>query len=58
MKIRLLVSRAGATFSQNAGDTIEVDEAEGLRMIEAGQAVVVTEKETAVKKQQAQKAVK
>lgn len=38
MKIRLLVSRAGAGFSQNRGDEIEVGEAEAMRMIAAGQA--------------------
>lgn len=39
MKVRLLVSRAGVGFSQNAGDEIDVDTAEAARMIEAGQAV-------------------
>lgn len=38
MEIKLLISRAGVGFSQNAGDTIEVSEDEALRMIEAGQA--------------------
>lgn len=38
MKIKLLVARSGATESQNAGDVIEVGDAEAIRMIEAGQA--------------------
>ena len=60
MKIKLLTSRAGADFVQNVGDEIEVGDAEGMRMIEAGQAlpVVISGKETAVKKPVTQKAVK
>ena len=41
MKIKLLVSRAGMDFSQNAGDEIEVEAAEAKRMIDAGQAEVI-----------------
>lgn len=41
MKIKLLVSRAGMDFSQNAGDEIEVDAAEAKRMIDAGQAEAI-----------------
>lgn len=41
MKVKLLVSRAGAGFAQSVGDEIEVGEAEGGRMIAAGQAVPV-----------------
>jgi F0F1-type ATP synthase membrane subunit b/b' len=41
MKVRLLVARAGADFSQNRGDVIEVSAAEGERMIEAGQAEIL-----------------
>lgn len=41
MKVKLLISRAGVSFSQSAGEVVEVDEAEGLRMIAAGQADAV-----------------
>jgi hypothetical protein len=41
MKIKLLVSRAGADFVQNRGEEIEVEQAEAVRMVEAGQAVPV-----------------
>lgn len=41
MKIKLLTSRAGADFSQNRGDEIEVGADEGQRMVEAGQAELV-----------------
>lgn len=51
MKVKLLTSRAGPNFSQTAGEEIEVDKAEGVRMIEDGQAVPVTKKrETATRK--------
>ena len=43
MRIKLLMSRAGIDFSQNAGDEIEADDAEAVRMIEAGQAVPVSD---------------
>lgn len=43
MKIKLLVSRATATGAQNRGDVIETDQAEAIRMIEAGQAEPVAE---------------
>ena len=39
MKIKLLVSRCGPEVNQNAGDVVEVSEAEGKRMIESGQAI-------------------
>lgn len=58
MKIKLTVSRAGARVSDNAGDVVEVGEAEGLRMIAAGQATAINGKETATKKAAPQKAVK
>ena len=59
MKILLLVSRATLTEAQNRGDVIEVDDAEALRMIEAGQADPVREAvvERAVKKTKVEKAV-
>lgn len=50
MKVKLLISRAGVDFVQNAGEIVDVSEAEGLRMIKAGQADAVKVKETATKK--------
>jgi hypothetical protein len=41
MKIRLLVSRSGPAGAQNAGDQIDVPDAEAMRMIEAGQATPI-----------------
>jgi len=41
MKVKLLCSRSGVGFSQNVGDEIDVGDAEGLRMVNAGQAVEV-----------------
>ncbi len=38
MKIKLLVSRVGANFSQSTGDVIDVPDAEAARMIAAAQA--------------------
>lgn len=60
MKVKLLISRGGAGFTQNAGDEVEVSEDEAKRMIEACQAVPIAESktETAVSKKQTQKAVK
>lgn len=46
MKVKLLVGRASADFSQNAGDVVDVPDGEGARMIEAGQAVPVVEQKT------------
>lgn len=60
MKITLLVSRSGADGAQNRGETIDVEQAEAIRMIEAGQAEAVRDApvETAVPKEKAEKAVK
>lgn len=60
MKIKLIVSRAGAGFAQNAGDEIEVGDAEAIRMIAAGQAEAVRSAtvEKATKTAKAEKAVK
>lgn len=50
MRIKLLQSRAGVDFSQNAGEEIDAPEAEAIRMIEAGQAIPAAPKiERAVK---------
>lgn len=35
MKVKLLVGRVGPDIVQNAGDVVEVSEAEGKRMLEA-----------------------
>lgn len=55
MKIKLLIGRGGPNISDSAGDEIEVNDAEGQRMIEAGQAVPVrgAKAETATKKKPA-----
>lgn len=53
MKVKLLTSRAGVNFSQNAGDVIDVSDDEAKRMIEAGQAspvAKVSEPEKAVRR--------
>lgn len=44
MKIKLLVARAGVRFSQSVGEIIEVENAEALRMVAAGQAVTIQKK--------------
>ena len=41
MKVSLLVSRAGPTFSQKKGDVVDVSADEGKRLIAAGQAQAV-----------------
>lgn len=43
MKIKMLVSLAGADFSVSPGEQYECSEAEALRHIEAGNAVPVAE---------------
>lgn len=58
MKVKLLIARAGMGFAQNKDDVIEVDEAEGLRMIKSGQAVLVESVEKASKKPAPEKATK
>lgn len=60
MKVKLLISRAGVSFSQNRGDEIEVNAEEAQRMIDAGQAELVREAqvERAVKVTKAEKAAK
>lgn len=61
MEVRLLISRAAATGSQNVGDIVEVSEAEAARMIEAGQAAPVErapKAERAVSKAKPEKAAK
>lgn len=41
MKVKLTMSRGGPAGTQNAGDVVDVANAEAKRMIEAGQAVPV-----------------
>jgi len=53
MLIKLLVSRAGVNFSQSAGEVLEIENAEAVRMIAVGQAEQVGKSkkyETATKK--------
>lgn len=53
MKIKMLTSMAGADFTWNNGDEVEVSDAEGKRFIEAGIAEPIStapKKETASKK--------
>jgi hypothetical protein len=38
MKVKLLTPRCGERFVQNAGDVVELDDAEALRLIERGSA--------------------
>jgi len=51
MKVKLLTSRAGISFTQNVGDIIEVGPIEGQMLLESGQAEAVREEkiERAVK---------
>lgn len=60
MIVKLLVSRAGANFTQNRGEEIEVGAEEGQRMIAEGQAELVraAKVERAVKPTKAEKAAK
>jgi len=59
MQLKLVTSRATANGTQNAGDVIEVETDEALRMVEAGQAEIVREviTERAIKTAKAEKAV-
>ena len=43
MKLRLTTSRADRGFEQNEGDVIDVDAAEGKRLLESRQAEIVRE---------------
>lgn len=58
MKVKLLISRGGKGFDQSRGDVVDVTESDGIAMVKAGQAEVVTVKETASKKTKHQKAAK
>lgn len=60
MKIKLLTSRSGLDGAFAIGDEIDVSDAEGARMIEAGQAMPVRaeKRETATRKPSAEKATK
>jgi hypothetical protein len=60
-KVKLLTGLAGISFSHNAGDVIDANEAEAKRFIEAGIAELVeapNKVERAVKKTVTRKAVK
>lgn len=60
MRIRLLVDRAMMLGIQSAGDCLDVEDGEALRMIEAGQAEPVREAapERATPKRKAERASK
>tara|TARA_R110000744_G_scaffold311655_1_gene419135 strand:- start:310 stop:501 length:192 start_codon:yes stop_codon:yes gene_type:complete len=58
MRVKLLISRAGKDLTQNAGEQITVDDSEGLRMIQAGQALLIEEIEKASTKKVTEKATK
>lgn len=60
MKIKLLVSRSGPDGTQNAGEEIDVADKEAIRMVDAGQAVVVrkAKREKAVARPKREKAVR
>lgn len=61
MQVRLLTSMAGADFSHNAGEIIDVDNAYAARMIAGGIAEAVDQPaavETATKKTATRKATK
>lgn len=61
MKVKLLIARATANGSENRDDVIEVDDAQAIRMIEAGQAEAVryeAKPEKAVKRSKFEKASK
>ncbi len=60
MRIRLLVDRAMALGIQNAGDCLDVDDAEAIRMIDAGQAEPVRDvaPERATPRRKAERAAK
>lgn len=47
MKVKLTVARAGADFSNVAGDIIEVDKREALELLNSHQAEPVVEKRSA-----------
>ena len=58
MKVKLLVSRAGVGFCQNAGDEPDLDPEEAQRLIDAGQAELISKVERSTSKKPTQKAVK
>jgi hypothetical protein len=60
MKIELLVSRAGPDISQSRGDVIDVSDAEGARMLAAGQAIAAraAPREITARKPRTEKAAK
>jgi hypothetical protein len=60
MQVKLLEARATANGSENRGDIVTVSDAEGVRMIEAGQAepVRTVSPERAVKAPRVEKASK
>lgn len=59
-KVRLLISRAGRDFVDNAGDEIYVSPEEAKRLIESNQAepISAVKSETATSKRKSAKAIK
>lgn len=55
MKVKLLVGRAGADFSQAPGDVIDVPDDEGKRLCDSGQAESVAARGTKGTKERAVK---
>lgn len=47
MKIQILEPMVGDTFSWVPGDVVEVDQAEGLRLVSSGRAISVDAADTA-----------
>jgi hypothetical protein len=60
VKVRLLTSRASATSANVAGDVIDVDDAEAVRLINARRAEPIRERarQTATPSPQAERAIK
>ena len=58
-KVKLVTSMAGISFSHNAGDVIDCNEAEALDLVKRGYAEPVAEQriEKAIKKPRGRKAV-
>lgn len=60
MKVKLLVSRSGVDFSENAGDVVDVSDQEGRRLIDQGmaEAAPAEKAETTAKESKAQTTAK
>ncbi len=58
-KVKLMISRAGIGFAQNAGDVIECSEDDAMRLIRMGKAEPVSDRgvQKAMKKPRGRKAI-